>query len=217
MIRYDRLWKTMEDKELTQYRLIKQHGFSAGEIGRRKKNMHVSTHTIDTLCTILQCGIGDIMEFCPDETSGWTGPLPAQTEEPAADKPKAKKAPKGKTAVSTHTIDTLCTILQCGIGDIMEFCPDETSGWTGPLPAQTEEPAADKPKAKKAPKGKTAAEKPEKAAKKADKSGKEKLDKDGAKPLKAEKEKAPKEKKSGKGDKAKKEKGDKKGKGGKKK
>ncbi|WP_333684739.1 helix-turn-helix transcriptional regulator, partial [Enterocloster lavalensis] len=119
MIRYDRLWKTMEDKELTQYRLIKQHGFSAGQIGRLKKNMHVSTHTIDTLCTILQCGIGDIMEFCPDETSGWTGPLPAQTEEPTADKPKAKKAAKGKTA----------------------------------------------------------AEKPEKAAKKADKSGKEKLDK----------------------------------------
>ena len=159
MIRYDRLWKTMEDKELTQYRLIKQHGFSAGQIGRLKKNMHVSTHTIDTLCTILQCGIGDIMEFCPDETSGWTGPLPAQTEEPTAAKPKATKAAKGKTA----------------------------------------------------------AEKPEKAAKKADKSGKEKLDKDGAKPLKAEKEKAPKEKKSGKGDKAKKEKGDKKGKGGKKK
>ena len=159
MIRYDRLWKTMEDKELTQYRLIKQHGFSAGQIGRLKKNMHVSTHTIDTLCTILQCGIGDIMEFCPDETSGWTGPLPAQTEEPAADKPKAKKAAKGKTA----------------------------------------------------------AEKPEKAAKKADKPGKEKPDKDGAKPLKTEKEKAPKEKKSGKGDKAKKEKGDKKGKGGKKK
>ena len=156
MIRYDRLWKTMEDKELTQYRLIKQHGFSAGQIGRLKKNMHVSTHTIDTLCTILQCGIGDIMEFCPDETSGWTGPLPAQTEEPAADKPKAKKAAKGKTA----------------------------------------------------------AEKPEKAAKKSEK---EKPDKDGAKPLKAEKEKAPKEKKSGKGDKAKKEKGDKKGKGGKKK
>lgn len=159
MIRYDRLWKTMEDKELTQYRLIKQHGFSAGQIGRLKKNMHVSTHTIDTLCTILQCGIGDIMEFCPDETSGWTGPLPAEAEEPAADKPKAKKAAKGKTA----------------------------------------------------------AEKPEKTAKKADKSGKEKTDKDGAKPLKAEKEKVPKEKKSGKGDKAKKEKGDKKGKGGKKK
>ena len=159
MIRYDRLWKTMEDKELTQYRLIKQHGFSAGQIGRLKKNMHVSTHTIDTLCTILQCCIDDIMEFCPDETSGWTGPLPVEAEEPAADKSKAKKAAKGKTA----------------------------------------------------------GEKPEKAAKKADKSGKEKPDKDGAKPLKVEKEKAPKEKKSGKGDKAKKEKGDKKGKGGKKK
>ena len=105
MIRYDRLWKTMEDKELTQYRLIKQHGFSAGQIGRLKKNMHVSTHTIDTLCTILQCGIGDIMEFCPDETSGWTGPLPAQTEEPAADKPKAKKAAAEKPEKAAKKAD----------------------------------------------------------------------------------------------------------------
>ena len=54
MIRYDRLWKTLEDRGFTQYRLIKQCGFSAGQIGRLKKNMHVSTHTIDTLCAILQ-------------------------------------------------------------------------------------------------------------------------------------------------------------------
>ena len=94
MIRYDRLWKTMEDKELTQYRLIKQHGFSAGQIGRLKKNMHVSTHTIDTLCTILQCGIGDIMEFCPDETSGWTG---RQTQ---SEKSRQGQDRRGKTGKS---------------------------------------------------------------------------------------------------------------------
>ena len=57
MIRYDRLWVTMEACGMTQYRLIKRHNFSAGQIGRLKKNMHVSTHTLDTLCTILGCGI----------------------------------------------------------------------------------------------------------------------------------------------------------------
>ena len=43
MICYDRLWKTMEKKGISQYRLIKYYHFSAGQIGRLKKNMHVST------------------------------------------------------------------------------------------------------------------------------------------------------------------------------
>ena len=51
---------------MTQYRLIKRHNFSAGQIGRLKKNMHVSTHTLDTLCTILGCGICDIIEYVPE-------------------------------------------------------------------------------------------------------------------------------------------------------
>ena len=50
MIRYDRLWATMQAQGMTQYRLIKHYNFSAGQIGRLKKNMHVSTHTLDTLC-----------------------------------------------------------------------------------------------------------------------------------------------------------------------
>ncbi len=70
MIRYDRLWSTMEAKGLTQYRLIKQHNFSAGQIGRLKKNMHVSTHTLDTLCSILDCSISDIVEYSPEALSG---------------------------------------------------------------------------------------------------------------------------------------------------
>ena len=66
MIRYDRLWATMAAKGLTQYRLIKKYNFSAGQIGRLKKNMHVSTHTLDTLCSILGCGISDILEYIPE-------------------------------------------------------------------------------------------------------------------------------------------------------
>ena len=43
MITYDKLWETMKEKQITQYRLIKYYGFSAGQIGRLKKNMYVST------------------------------------------------------------------------------------------------------------------------------------------------------------------------------
>ncbi len=62
MVTYDRLWETMKTKGISQYRLIKYYGFSAGQIGRLKKNAYVSTHTIDVLCTILNCRVEDIME-----------------------------------------------------------------------------------------------------------------------------------------------------------
>lgn len=69
MILYERLWETMKAKNVTQYRLIKYYKFSAGQIGRLKKNAYVSTHTIETLCRILDCKVEDIMEYRPDEVS----------------------------------------------------------------------------------------------------------------------------------------------------
>lgn len=67
MITYDKLWKTMKEKQMSQYRLIRYYGFSAGQIGRLKKNMYVSTHTLEVLFQILNCRIEDIVEYIPDE------------------------------------------------------------------------------------------------------------------------------------------------------
>lgn len=103
MIRYDRLWATMEAKGITQYRLIKQHSFSAGQIGRLKKNMHVSTHTLDTLCTILNCDISDIIEYIPEGMS----PAPKAAEETVVEavvEAEASEAPSAdKKAASPET------------------------------------------------------------------------------------------------------------------
>ncbi|MCC8025477.1 MAG: helix-turn-helix transcriptional regulator [Clostridium sp.] len=101
MIRYDRLWSTMEAKGLTQYRLIKQHNFSAGQIGRLKKNMHVSTHTLDTLCSILDCSISDIVEYSPEgslrpEQGNIPEQEPLQVSEPEEAPVKQKKAESSK-------------------------------------------------------------------------------------------------------------------------
>ena len=67
MITYDKLWETMKEKQMSQYRLIRYYGFSAGQIGPQKKNMYVSTHTLEVLCQILNCRIEDIVEYIPDE------------------------------------------------------------------------------------------------------------------------------------------------------
>ena len=63
MITYSRLWTTMKERGISQYRLIKDYGVSAAQIGRLKKNMYVSTHTLERLCEILECNIEDIIEY----------------------------------------------------------------------------------------------------------------------------------------------------------
>ena len=66
MIKYDRLWETMSRNNVSQYRLIKYYGISSGQIGRLKKNMYVSTHTIEMLCSILKCSVEEVMEVFPE-------------------------------------------------------------------------------------------------------------------------------------------------------
>lgn len=66
MVSYDRLWETMKKKGISQYRLIAHYKISAGQLGRMKKNMHVSTHTLEMFCNILQCPVEDIVEIILD-------------------------------------------------------------------------------------------------------------------------------------------------------
>lgn len=62
MITYQKLWETMKKRNMTTYRLIKDYGISSGQIDRMKKNMYVSTHTIEMFCIILDCRVEDVME-----------------------------------------------------------------------------------------------------------------------------------------------------------
>lgn len=66
MILYDNLWKTMKEKGISQYVLIKQYHISPAQITRLKRNESVSTHTIDVFCKILNCQVEDIMKYVPD-------------------------------------------------------------------------------------------------------------------------------------------------------
>ena len=66
MISYDNLWNVMKERGISQYALIKQYHISPGQITRLKRNESVSTHTIDIFCRILDCEVGDIMKYFPD-------------------------------------------------------------------------------------------------------------------------------------------------------
>ena len=56
----------MKEKGVSQYALIKKYGVSPAQITRLKRNESVSTHTIDMFCKILDCKVGDIMEYVKD-------------------------------------------------------------------------------------------------------------------------------------------------------
>lgn len=63
MISFERLWLTLEKKNISQYKLIKDYGISSGQLDRLRKNGNVSTYTLDRLCDILDCGLDDIAEY----------------------------------------------------------------------------------------------------------------------------------------------------------
>ena len=53
MIVYDKLWKTMQAKGVSQYKLIRTYGISTGQIDRLRKNDNVRNYTLNTLSRIL--------------------------------------------------------------------------------------------------------------------------------------------------------------------
>ena len=63
MIVYDRLWERMKEVGISQYRLIKEYGFSSGQLDRQRKNENISTFTLNRLCEILDCRLEDIAEY----------------------------------------------------------------------------------------------------------------------------------------------------------
>ena len=63
MIVYDRLWEKMKSKGISQYKLIKEYGFSSGQLDRLRKNENISTFTLNRLCEILDCKLEEIVEY----------------------------------------------------------------------------------------------------------------------------------------------------------
>lgn len=63
MIVYDRLWTTLKERGISQYKLIKDYNISTGQLDRLRKNGNVNTYTLNQLCEILNCRLEDIAEY----------------------------------------------------------------------------------------------------------------------------------------------------------
>lgn len=67
MIVYDPLWNTLKKKGLSTYTLRVKFQMSGSTVQRLRRNMSVSTNTLDDLCNLLDCALSEIAEHIPDE------------------------------------------------------------------------------------------------------------------------------------------------------
>lgn len=67
MISYQPFFETLYRKNVTEYALIFKHGIPANTIHRIKHGETITTKTLDTLCSILDCKVSDILEYVPPE------------------------------------------------------------------------------------------------------------------------------------------------------
>lgn len=67
MIVYTPLWKTLKRKGFTTYTLRNKFEISGSTIQRLRKNMSVSTNTLDDLCKLLHCTLDEVATFESDQ------------------------------------------------------------------------------------------------------------------------------------------------------
>ena len=67
LISYRPFFETLQRQNETTYTLISRHNVSSSLINRLRNNRPVSTTTVNDLCILLNCSVGDILEYIPSQ------------------------------------------------------------------------------------------------------------------------------------------------------
>lgn len=68
-INYSKLFHLLEEKGFSSTYWLRQNGVHPATVNKLKKNEQVNTETINTLCKLLGCQPGDIMEYVSEDTA----------------------------------------------------------------------------------------------------------------------------------------------------
>lgn len=66
-ISYKKLWKVLIDKDMKKKDLQAAAGISWASVTKLSKGESVSMEVLMKICKTLECNIGDIMDFIPQE------------------------------------------------------------------------------------------------------------------------------------------------------
>ncbi len=66
MISYAPFYKTLQEKNISTYKLVNTYHISRSLLDRLKHDKPISTVTLNDLCNILECKVEDIILFISD-------------------------------------------------------------------------------------------------------------------------------------------------------
>ena len=69
-ISYNRLWKRLIDHNLSKTDMMHRANISTNVLSRLGKGAPVSMESMEKICKVLNCNIGDVMEFVSDNEDG---------------------------------------------------------------------------------------------------------------------------------------------------
>ena len=69
-ISYNLLWKKLIDLGLSKTDMMRRAKISTNVLARLSKGESVSMDSMEKICKVLNCNIGDVMEFVPDNENG---------------------------------------------------------------------------------------------------------------------------------------------------
>ena len=69
-ISYNLLWKKLIDLGMSKTDMMRRANISTNVLARLGKGAPVSMESMEKICKVLNCNIGDVMEFVPDNENG---------------------------------------------------------------------------------------------------------------------------------------------------
>lgn len=68
-VSYKKLWKLLIDKDMKKKDLQEKAGISWASVTKMSKNENVSMDVLVKVCKALECNVGDIVDFIPEENN----------------------------------------------------------------------------------------------------------------------------------------------------
>ena len=66
VLRFNRLWKLLIDRDMTRTEMRLAAGISASTLAKLSKGEEVNTASLVKICNALNCGLEDIVEYHPE-------------------------------------------------------------------------------------------------------------------------------------------------------
>ena len=66
-VSYNKLWKILIDKGMRKEDLRLQAGLTTNVIAKLGRNENVNTEALAKICKVLDCNVGDIMDFIDED------------------------------------------------------------------------------------------------------------------------------------------------------